>query len=337
MEYRGSDTYEHWTMGQRPWRGGRANRHLIVYRLAALVVVALVPLLPARGEEGGSGHYSPGSTASFLDAIPGQPGLAITNMFLYRPVSANARMPIAGIVTDHLDGNLFADSLVAIYRTPLELLEGNLAFGGALPVVWLDVDATAGGRSASENGSGIGDLLLYPFLLGWTRLGGDLQYDVRLGVYVPTGKYDVGSLANLGKNYWTFEPGVALFYRSGKPGLQASAYVAVDFNTNNGATDYQTGTQFHVDATLAEHFAVLGGLLGAGAGAFYYQQIGGDSGTGATLGDFKGRTIGIGPVVSYATNLGGLDAAVELKWLPEVDVKNRIQGDFFWIKLRAMF
>jgi hypothetical protein len=317
-----------------PLAYGELTRESIVYRVAMLVVL-LLPPSSARAEEGGSGHYSPGSTASFLDAIPLQPGLALANLFLYRPVSANVRVPIAGIVTDHLDGKVFADSLVAIYRTPLELMGGTVAFGGALAVVWLDVDATVGGRAASEKGSGIGDLLLYPFLLGWTR--GDLQYDVRLGVYVPTGKYDVGSLTNLGKNYWTFEPGVALFYRSGKPGLQASAYVAVDFNTNNGATDYQTGTQFHVDATLAEHFAVLGGLLGAGAGAFYYQQIGGDSGTGATLGEFKGRTIGIGPVVSYATNLGGIDAAVELKWLPEVDVQNRIEGDFFWIKLRAAF
>ncbi|MFL5293758.1 MAG: transporter [Myxococcales bacterium] len=277
------------------------------------------------------GHYTPGANASFIDMLPGRTGIAVTDAFVYRPVSAG-RVPVAGSVVDNLDGNVFADSLLALYRTPVELLGGNLGLGGALAVAWVDVSGT-GARSGSD--SGIADVLLYPFLLGWTR--GDLQYDVRLGIYAPTGKYEVGSLANLGKNYWTFEPGLAVSWLSAKTGLEASGFVAVDFNTKNDATDYQSGSQFHLDATLAKHFALLGGRLGAGASAFYYQQIGSDSGSGATLGAFKASSIGVGPAASYATKVDWLDLAVELKWLPEIHSDNRVEGDLFWIKVRAVF
>jgi len=33
----------------------------------------------------------------------------------------------------------------------------------------------------------------------------------------------------------------------------------------------------------------------------------------------------------------GVRAAVELKWLPELEVKNRLGGDYFWIKIGAAF
>jgi hypothetical protein len=72
----------------------------------------------------------------------------------------------------------------------------------------------------------------------------------------------------------------------------------MDFNTENHKTDYRSGTQFHLDMTIAEHLPFLGGIIGVGANAFYCQQITGDSGSGARLGDVKGRTIGIGPVLS---------------------------------------
>jgi hypothetical protein len=77
---------------------------------------------------------------------------------------------------------------------------------------------------------------------------------------------------------------------------------------------------FHFDATVAQRLP-LGklGAIGLGANAFYYRQFTGDSGSGAVLGDFEGRTIGVGPVLSYITKLGKTDLAVEVKWLPEHD------------------
>ena len=74
-----------------------------------------------------------------------------------------------------------------------------------------------------------------------------------------------------------------------------------------------------------------------GVSGFYYQQISGDSGSGAVLGDFKGRTAGIGPVLSYVTKVWKKDLVAELKWLPEIDVNHRTEGDYIWFKLAMQF
>jgi len=308
---------------------------------AALLVYAVLGPLPAQAEEGGSGHYFPGSNASFIDALPGRTGLMLANVFVFYKVSSSLQLPIAGQVSANLDATVFADSVIAFYQTAIGLLGGSYAFGGVVPVLWMDFSGTlvtgGGTRSAGDSNNGIGDVLFYPFMLGWTTMRGDLKTDFRLGIYAPTGRFEAGSLASVGKNYWTFEPTFTASYLSSEIGLEVSAYAGVDFNTRNNTTDYKTGTQFHLDSTVAEHLPLLGGFVGLGANVFYYQQISWDSGSGATLGDFKGRTVGIGPVASYAMKLDGVDGTVEIKWLPELETKNRLQGNSFWIKARAVF
>jgi len=317
--------------------------------LGALVTIAILVPLSAYAEEGGSGHYAPGAAASFIDGLPGRPGLAIANFFNFYDGSASAskRLPSGGLIAGGLDATAYSDTIVALYQTPLELLGGNYAVGVAIPFVWLrakgEVQVTdPGGGTVTltmrDSASGIGDILFYPFMIGWTGLNGDLKSDFRFGIYAPTGDYDKGKLANVGKNYWTFEPAVYFSYISSKIGLELSAFTGMDFNTENQKTDYQTGTQFHIDFTVAEHLPFLGGLIGIGANGFYYQQVTGDSSPfDEILGDFKGRTIGIGPVLSYITKIWGKDLVAEVKWLPELDVKYRLEGDYLWFKLGMLF
>ena len=45
-----------------------------------------------------------------------------------------------------------------------------------------------------------------------------------------------------------------------------------------------------------------------GVAGYYFQQVTGDSGDGATLGDFEYRVAGIGPQVGYLFPLGGKNA-----------------------------
>ena len=313
-------------------------------RLTVLVALAILIPFSAHAEEGGSGHYLPGGAASFADALPGKPGLAIANFFNFYDASAGAsrQLPFGGLVTAGLDATAYSDTVVALYQTPLKLLGGYYAVGVVIPYVWVKVKGQVTGPLGNtitmrDKASGIGDITLYPFMLGWTGLNGDLKYDVRLGIYAPTGDYDTGKLANVGKNYWTFEPAVSLSYISSKIGLEMSAFAGMDFNTKNHKTDYRSGTQFHLDFTVAEHLPLFGGIIGLGANAFYYQQITGDSGSGASLGDFKGRTLGIGPVLSYATKIWKKDLVAEVKWLPDIEVKKRPKGDYIWFKLGMVF
>jgi hypothetical protein len=327
--------------------------------LGALVAITILVPVFAHAEEGASGHYAPGAAASFIDTLPPKPGFAIANFFNFYEgdASASKQLSLGGFVkvegTGGIDATAYSDTIVALYKTPLKLLGGYYAVGAAIPFVWMKAKVkgevqltkklgrysitTTRTGTVSDTASGLGDITLYPFMLGWTGLKGDLKCDTRLGIYAPTGDYDEGQLANLGKNYWTFEPGVYLNYISSKIGLELTGFAGMDFNTENHKTDYQTGTQFHLDLTAAEHLPLFGGVIGVGANFFYYQQISGDSGDGAILNDFKGRTVGIGPVLSYAMKIWGKDLVAELKWLPEIDVKNRLEGDYIWFKLGMVF
>jgi len=63
-----------------------------------------------------------------------------------------------------------------------------------------------------------------------------------------------------------------------------------------------------------------------------------DSGSGAVLGPFEGRTQGIGPVVSYVSPpICGHTILAEVKWLHELDVNRRLSGDYVWFKAVLAF
>jgi hypothetical protein len=63
-----------------------------------------------------------------------------------------------------------------------------------------------------------------------------------------------------------------------------------------------------------------------------YKQVSDDSGPGANLGAFRAKSVGLGPVLSYAHKIGGRDTIWELKWLHETDTVNRLQGNIGWLK-----
>lgn len=314
-----------------------------------LTLVLAVGVVPGvlHAEEGGAGHYMPGATATFIDALPGKPAFLIANAYTYYDASVSHDRPLefGGLLTLNPQATAHADTIMGLWETPLQLLGGNYAASILIPYVWMEVDGQVqragplGGTQSvfvRDTASGLGDLLLYPFMLGWTNAL-DFKYDLRLGIYAPTGPYDVGHLANTGKNYWTFEPAASVSWLSTKIGTEVSLFAAFDVSTKNGATDYQSGEVFHLDATVAQHLPLLGGFIGAGANGFYYQQISGDSGAGATLGSFEGHTAGVGPVLSYARKLGSVELAAEVKWLPELDVEKRLKGDYVWVKLGIVF
>jgi len=294
----------------------------------------------ALAEEGGSGHYAPGTTADFIDTLPGKPGFVFADAFTYYHGDTTPPIDFGGNISLNAKATLYANSIFALYETPLTFLGGNYAVAAVIPYVWVSVEADVkvGPLTQKKSGAtdGLGDITLYPFMLGWTN-SADMKYDVRLGIYAPTGSYEQGQLANAGRNYWTFEPAISFSWLSTKIGTEFTVFSGFDFNTENDATHYQSGTSFHLDGTVAQHLPLFGGVAGAGAEGFVYEQITADSGSGATLGSFEGRAYGVGPVVSYAHKVGKVDFAGEVKWLQEVDVQKRLQGDYVWVKLGIVF
>jgi len=315
-------------------------RSAILSKLSVLFAIIGIALPPgvAMAEEGGSGHYLPGSMASFIDGVPPtETFLMRVNLVYYNgSIGADKRLPIAGQTTLGASASSWAFGLTTLWRPPLDLGERwSYAMSATIPYLFMDVDVAGtsvpGSVSRSGSTNGLGDIVLMPLMLNY-NVNPDFNVNFRAGIYAPTGDYEVGRLANTGKNFWTIEPVLGLLYFGQKNGIEVSAFVGADFNTENEDTNYQSGTQFHIDGTLAQHFPWLGGLAGAGVSAYYYQQIEADSGSGATLGDFEGRTIGAGPVVSFMKKIGGHDTVFELKWLHEFETENRLKGDIVWLK-----
>ena len=90
-------------------------------------------------------------------------------------------------------------------------------------------------------------------------------------------------------------------------------------------------------ARSMRYLPLAGGVAGVGLGAFYYKQVTDDSGEGATLGAFRAKTVGLGPVLSYIRKLDGADLLVEFKWLHENDTQKRLKGDTYFLKAMLKF
>ena len=88
----------------------------------------------------------------------------------------------------------------------------------------------------------------------------------------------------------------------------------------------------HLDGALQQIVPVGKGLLTLGAEGFYFTQVTGDSGSGATLGDFKGETAGLGAIIGYIRPMGEQTLVLEAKYLDEMHTKNRVEGDMIWLK-----
>ncbi|MGO8738884.1 SphA family protein [Rhodoblastus sp.] len=307
-----------------------------------------MPLDPAVAEEGGSGHYLPGSIASFIDAAPLDETFIVRFNGLNYLGSASAERPIpfAGVAAAGAKADVWGAGLTLLWRPPIDL-GGKWSYAMSMTIPYLSSDISANAVASLGNGlsgsiarermvDAIGDIIVMPLMLNY-NFNRDFNANFRVGIYTPTGSYQLGSLSNTGKNFWTFEPVLGFVYFGQQNGIEVSVYPGVDFNTENPATHYQSGTQFHIDGTLAQHFPLLGGLAGLGVSAYDYSQVTPDSGTGATLGPFEGKSVGVGPVASYIVKIAGHDTIWEAKWLHETDTQNRLQGNIYWLKIVSKF
>lgn len=156
------------------------------------------------------------------------------------------------------------------------------------------------------------------------------NYHFTLGEYIvtPTADYGKDEFVNVGLNYWTFDTNFGMTYLNLDTGQDYSVNIGYSYNTENEDTDYQSGDEIHIDYMfnqfLSETFAI--GLHG-----FYLEQIGGDSGDGALLGDYKAKAAGIGPAVMWIPGTFGNRLTLIAKYLNEYDTENRLEGEHLFL------
>jgi hypothetical protein len=305
------------------------------------VVLCLLMPLSAAATEGGTSHYLPGAVATLIDLAPTQPGWVVEPIYLHYQGDAGTKkaLPVAGLKTLGLEANLDALLLGGFYTFDQKVLGAYYSVGAILPYTWITTKATVEtvirDRQVRDTEEGLGDVTLIPVMLGWKD--GPWQYDLALSVFAPTGGYEVGRLANPGLNYWSINPMAGVAYSNPKTGFNAALHGGVMFNTENPDTDYRSGTLVHLEGSVQQLVPTGKGFLSLGLEGFWVEQVTADSGQRPIFGDFEGRTAGLGPVLGYVLPMGKQNFVAELRWLRELETKNRLKGDYVWLKLVYQF
>jgi hypothetical protein len=109
----------------------------------------------------------------------------------------------------------------------------------------------------------------------------------------------------------------------------------MEFDTEDTATHYQNGILSDLEVLAIKRFKCG---LGIGVVGSWIQQVTDDRGaTADVLSGFSGRALGIGPIVTYSTKLGKSHLDLNARWVHDLDVSKRVEGDGFNLSVSLKF
>ena len=217
-----------------------------------------------------------------------------------------------------------------VWVTEQQVLGGNLGFHALLPLNDIRLNIKNGPH---EHKRGLGDAHLGP-VIGFHHSD---KFHTAMGVdfVVPTGgEYDKNDLVNLGTNYYTVQAVYAMTYMD-PTGFNADVRLMYDYNFENQDTHYQSGRELHADYTLGWGLG-NGWVLGIGGHA--YKQVSDDQCSAAhcaaaaaveAADGNRGSSFSVGPAIQYASKDGW---SLSAKWQDESGVRNRADGQTYWLK-----
>ena len=312
--------------------------------LAGAVAGSAVQLNAA---ESAKSVYLLGSNAQLSGVAP-PPGIYFYDINYYYTGSASAAAADSILLEDvgnierraklELNSDAFITIPTILWVPQTQVFGGRFGVGVLAPVGWQSIDARVDAQATlnlpdgsnytagdtfrfSDETTNFGDPLLTAFI-GWDT--GNWHTKVTGLLNIPIGAYDEDNLVNMGFNRWAFDASGAVTWLDPNIGFEVSVAAGFTFNGENPDTDYRTGTEFHVEYALMQHFSER---FSAGVAGYYYDQITGDSGSGAILGPFEGQVAAIGPNLTYNFMAGGLPVSTAFRWMHEFDATNRLQGD----------
>ena len=305
-------------------KNGETFRKVFIVLVAAALLLGPLALTgPAFATEGGGGAYPNGAEDFMMGALP-PPGTYFKNYLTYYTAS-KLKDDNGNDLVANFDLKVAADVIRFIHVTNYEILGASWAVHTLIPLVYQDVKLGGG----KDDRFGLGDIIVDPIILGWHSK--NIHATVGLDIYIPSGSYNQDRLANIGRNYWTFEPILGITYISDN-GFELSTKLMYDINTENNDTKYKSGQEFHADYTIGYH---INKELAMGFGGYYYYQTTEDELNGATVGStgFEGRVFSIGPVLQY----GYKNMSFTLKWQSELEARNKPEGNKFWFNFVYVF
>lgn len=241
--------------------------------LAACLLVAVVLTAPAAA------YHQPAlnlGLTSFVDGgPPAGPGFYFTEYFQYYTANELPDLPIPDP-----DLDVWVSLNQFIYQSNQELLlGGKWGLDVIVPLVCIDAEP---GMFLPDNGGGLGDILVGPYLQ-WEPImserGPVFMHRIEFQMIFPTGKYDDDKLLNPGSNLFSFNPYWAATYFF-TPKLTASWRLHYLWNGENdepfiglpgGPEEIQPGEVFH--ANFAVSYEAIPKKLRVGLNGYYLDQL----------------------------------------------------------------
>jgi hypothetical protein len=301
--------------------------------LSGALLAALIAGAPAMAGESGAGLYVPG-TSAFGAGVTPPPGLYVTQAFMY--YDGYAAASVDGGTID-LNARKTASPFIAnlTWVPEQEILNARLGLTVSVPYASytrLRAGSNALGQNVETSGWGMGDITLKG-QLGWSNENG-FSHTLSTTLWLPTGRYDTGFAPNAGKNHLGVNVSWGFTKIWKDPGIELSASFGVTGEFKNSASDYRNGVGLNLDAAIGK---VFDNGLTLGVAGFAYKQVSDDTGSGASLGAFKGQNFGIGPALSYSTAINGRPYSFALRHYWEFGVENRFDGHLTMASITARF
>jgi hypothetical protein len=279
------------------------------------------------GAEGGSGAYVLGLRGAGA-AVVGPEGLYFNSQTLLFRGRINGNIPFEG---GQIAGRGSVGAVVNVptllWMTPLEI--GGARVGATLTVPFgrYSVRGQIGPLALKDQIFTVGDPAVGLLLAGQA---GQFHWQVGGTYFAPIGDYRKGEIANIANNRASYDVYGALTWLEPTLGLDISNVVGVTFNGSNSDTRYKTGSEFHWEWSVSKKFE---GGISVGAVGYHYQQLSGDRGIGALVGQFKGRTTAIGASLGYDFKAGIVPIMTELRYYREIEARNRLKGSIAILSL----
>ncbi len=311
-------------------------------RVGAMLLMAAATAFPAStvAVESGGSNWAMGSAGFGAGLIP-EPGFHYANLLWHMPFKTSQNFTFGGHTVSSMDVDITANFFLPAYSGKIDAWDARYKVLGVFPFITINgkyrsktASNEHGHKSFNRGDPGI------DMAIGWHKddflgeKGLSLDYAPGLLVISTWGKYSRGEVLNAGRNRWTIQPNFSYTLFHEPTGIELSQRIMYAVNLRNDKTNYNSGDEFHFDWALGKRF---GEGWQAGLFGFFYRQTTGDKGRGATVGSLKGRGWGLGPIVQYSSEIGGVPVTGALRYQKVLQHRNRTDDDSFMFNFIASF
>ena len=305
--------------------------HILV-RTAAGVLLIIIGS-PAHAVKSASGLVAPGNFGFGAGVTP-DPGLYVFSAIAH--YDGDIRVYIDGGRTAiDVNKSPFLSGFGSLWVPETKVLGGHLGLSLGSSYNFVQAHGVVTGLTnfaKTIEGSGWGDTTARA-QLGWTS--GTWSNAFYLTSWFPTGRYELGFQPNTGRNHFGVNLGWGVTYTvPNNSRLEFDSAISVTFNAPNPATHYKNGDEFDWDWAIGKKFS---NGIEVGIAGYAYQQLTANSGSGAKLGPFEGRVLGIGPHLVYNTHLMHRSVIFNFHDFQEFDAQNRFTGNLATLTTTVKF